>query len=95
MKTAQRILTMCQKAKGGYFFMEPVDPAKYGIDDYFEIIQEPMDFGTVKKKLNHNVYNNIQEYIYDMKLVFDNCIKYNGKENQIAKYAIEIRNQFE
>ena len=86
---------MCQKAKGGYFFMEPVDPAKYGIDDYFEIIQEPMDFGTVKKKLNHNVYNNIQEYIYDMKLVFDNCIKYNGKENQIAKYAMEIRSLFE
>jgi hypothetical protein len=37
-----------------------VDPAKYGIDDYFEIIQEPMDFGTIKRKLNHNVYNNIQ-----------------------------------
>ena len=86
---------MCQKAKGGYFFMEPVDPAKYGIDDYFEIIQEPMDFGTVKKKLNHNVYNNIQEYIYDMKLVFDNCIKYNGKENQIAKSAMEIRSVFD
>jgi hypothetical protein len=25
----------CSKAKGGYFFQEPVDPAKYGIDDYF------------------------------------------------------------
>lgn len=53
-----------------------------------------MDLGTIKRKLNYNVYNNIQEYIYDMKLVFDNCVKYNGKENQIAKYAIEIKNIF-
>ena len=53
-----------------------------------------MDLGTVKRKLNHNVYNNIQEFIYDIKLVFDNCVKYNGKENQIAKFAIEIKNLF-
>jgi hypothetical protein len=54
-----------------------------------------MDLGTIKKKLNHNVYENINGFIYDMKLVFDNCVKYNGKENQIAKYAIEIKNIFE
>ena len=44
--------------------------------------------GTIKKKLNHNVYENMNGFIYDMKLVFDNCVKYNGKENQIARYAI-------
>jgi hypothetical protein len=60
VKTAQKILTLCSKAKGGYYFQEPVDPAKFGIDDYFDIIQEPMDLGTIKKKLNNNVYNNIQ-----------------------------------
>ena len=25
--------------------------------DYFEIIKEPMDFGTIRKKLTHNVYS--------------------------------------
>ena len=30
-----------------------------------------------------------------MKLVFDNCVRYNGIENQIAKHAIEIKNMFE
>lgn len=29
-----------------------------------------------------------------MKLVFDNCVKYNGTENLIAKHAIEIKNLF-
>lgn len=85
---------ICWKAKGGFYFHEPVDPAKFGIDDYFEIITEPMDFGTVKKKLTHNVYGNIAEFIRDMNLVFDNCVKYNGSENIVAKHAIEIKNIF-
>ena len=90
-----RVLSICFKSKGGYYFHEPVDPAKYGIDDYFDIITEPMDFGTIKKKLTHNVYNEINEFIRDMNLVFSNCVKYNGPENMISKYAVEIRNIFE
>ena len=54
-----------------------------------------MDLGTIKKKLNHNVYENIDEFIRDMNLVFDNCVRYNGPENMIAKYAIEIKGIFE
>jgi hypothetical protein len=53
------VLTTCWKAKGGFYFHEAVDPAKYGIDDYFEIITEPMDFGTIRKKINGNNYSNI------------------------------------
>lgn len=47
-----------------------------------------MDLGTIKKKLFFNVYDSLNEFIYDMKLVFDNCVKYNGPQNLIAKYAI-------
>lgn len=36
------------KAKGAYFFHSPVDPKKYGIIDYFDIVKKPMDFGTIK-----------------------------------------------
>jgi hypothetical protein len=34
--------------KHGWVFNEPVDPIKLGIPDYFQIIKEPMDLGTVK-----------------------------------------------
>lgn len=37
-KSASKILTTCWKAKGGHYFHEPVDPVKYGIDDYLDII---------------------------------------------------------
>ena len=30
-----------------------------------------------------------------MNLVFDNCVRYNGSENMIAKHAIEIKGMFE
>lgn len=54
-----------------------------------------MDFGTIRRKLNFNVYNDVDEFIVDMKLVFDNCVRYNGPENQVSRYALEIKNTFE
>lgn len=54
-----------------------------------------MDFGTIRKKLTNNVYVNIEEFMRDMNLVFDNCVKYNGPENMIAKHALEIQGLFE
>ena len=31
---------------------EPVDMEKYGITDYYDVVLNPMDFGTIKIKLN-------------------------------------------
>lgn len=78
IKVAQKVLSICWKSKGGNYFHEAVDPSKFGIVDYFEVITEPMDFGLIKKKLTFNVYNSVSEFINDMKLVFDNCVRYNG-----------------
>ena len=36
------------KMKGGYLFHAPVDPMKLGINDYFDVIKNPMDLGTIK-----------------------------------------------
>lgn len=29
--------------------------------DYFEVIEKPMDFGTVRKKLNRGAYKKLEE----------------------------------
>lgn len=55
-KAASRVLMNCWKIKGAYIFHDPVDPKKFGISDYFDIVKHPMDFGTVKRKLQHNFY---------------------------------------
>ena len=34
------------------FFYQPVDPDACGIPDYLDIIKNPMDFGTIRQRLN-------------------------------------------
>ena len=55
-KTAKKIIYTLWKTRHAYIFHAPVDPVKLGIDDYSEIIKTPMDFGTIKNKLNNNIY---------------------------------------
>lgn len=55
-----------------------MDPVKFGIMDYFDIITHPMDLSTIKKKLSHNVYHNVEHFVDDMNLIWNNCCKYNG-----------------
>ena len=58
--------------------------------DYFDIVSKPMDFGTIKKKITHNIYNNANEFTADVKLVFSNCYRYNGEFHDISKSAKEV-----
>jgi hypothetical protein len=59
-------------------FHKPVNPIELGIPDYFDIIKNPMDFSTIKKKISNYQYTNCREFCEDMELVFYNCIIYNG-----------------
>jgi hypothetical protein len=53
-----------------WIFHEPVDPIKLEIPDYIDVIKHPMDFGTIKNKLNTNQYpsnsEGLLEFIHDM-----------------------------
>ena len=66
------------KCPNASLFHEPVDPVVWNVPDYPKIIKTPMDFGTVKQKLSNNEYLRIEQFLEDMNLVFDNCMKYNG-----------------
>jgi bromodomain-containing factor 1 len=45
--------------------------------DYPTIIKNPMDLGTVKKKLKAGKYKSMNEYQDDILLIWDNCKRYN------------------
>lgn len=58
-------------------FLHPVDFKRLGIPMYPIIIKNPMDLGTIKKKVKQHSYKTLNEFISDVQLVWDNCKLYN------------------
>ena len=76
-KAGKKLMNMLWRTTHAWIFHEPVDPIKLDIEDYFDIIKRPMDFGTIKKKLNNNAYDGGKDFLEDVELVFQNCRDYN------------------
>jgi ankyrin repeat protein len=93
-KVAKRMMTHLMKMSQSWIFLEPVDPHKFNLTDYFDIIAEPMDFGTIKEKLTHHSYLNMHHFLQDVELVFSNCILYNGENSQVSKMCQEVEAEY-
>lgn len=70
-------LTNKKHASFNYPFLEPVDPVALNCPTYFDYVKEPMDLGTVAKNLSNWKYETLEEFEHDVRLVFDNCYKFN------------------
>lgn len=75
-------------------FAKPVDAAKLRIPDYYEIIKQPMDLGTIRKKLEHNDYQNAKECITEFRLVFNNAYQYNKPGEDVVVMAETVEKFF-
>eukprot|EP00658_Telonema_sp_P-2_P084136 TRINITY_DN925_c0_g1_i1.p1 TRINITY_DN925_c0_g1~~TRINITY_DN925_c0_g1_i1.p1 ORF type:complete len:337 (-),score=97.01 TRINITY_DN925_c0_g1_i1:210-1220(-) len=76
-------------------FNVPVDYIKLGIPDYPKIVTHPMDFGTIETKMGSGVYDQIDEWIDDMRLVFGNAKKFNPEEHVVHKMAKMLEQSFD
>ena len=76
-------------------FRKPVDAKLLNLSDYHKIIKEPMDFGTIKSRLEKSFYRSAQECIQDFKLVFSNCYSYNQPEEEIVTNARDLETFFQ
>ncbi|KAK1368620.1 Bromo domain-containing protein [Heracleum sosnowskyi] len=84
------ILDALIKHPASYGFCEPVDPVKLNIPDYFSIISKPMDLGTVRTKLQKNMYLTGVEFKDDVKLTFSNAMLFNPPGNFFHKNAVTL-----
>ncbi|PWZ01692.1 hypothetical protein BCV70DRAFT_199128 [Testicularia cyperi] len=57
------------------FFCEPVNLED--VPNYLEFIKTPMDFGTMKKKIEAREYSHMDQFRSDFQLVIDNAQTYN------------------
>ncbi|KAK7245608.1 hypothetical protein RIF29_40455 [Crotalaria pallida] len=77
-----------------WVFSTPVDPVALNIPDYFSIISQPMDLGTIKSKLEKNIYFGIEEFAADVRLTFSNAMTYNPPSNDVHLMAKELNKVF-
>uniref|UniRef100_A0A670Y0H4 histone acetyltransferase n=1 Tax=Pseudonaja textilis TaxID=8673 RepID=A0A670Y0H4_PSETE len=84
-------------------FRQPVDPQLLGIphnllmswQDYFDIVRNPMDLSTIKRKLDTGQYQEPWQYVDDIWLMFNNAWLYNRKTSRVYKYCSKLAEVFE
>eukprot|EP00873_Tetraselmis_striata_P020375 jgi/Tetstr1/440639/TSEL_028949.t1 len=81
-------------------FNEPVDPDALGLPDYFDVVKEPMDLGTVysrldKKKKKFCFYKTVEEVHREVSLVWSNCYEYNVEDQEVRSMCDDVAALFE
>ncbi|KAF4363896.1 hypothetical protein G4B88_004196 [Cannabis sativa] len=82
------ILERLQKKDTYGVYSEPADPEE--LPDYHEVIEHPMDFGTVKKKLTGGAYTYLEEFEKDIYLICTNAMQYNAPDTVYFRQARSI-----
>ncbi|XP_003565508.1 transcription factor GTE4 [Brachypodium distachyon] len=94
-KSCGLLLTRLMKHKHGWVFNVPVDASALGLHDYHTIITKPMDLGTVKSRLAEGHYKSPREFATEVRLTFQNAMKYNPKGQDVYFMAEQLLNMFE
>ncbi|XP_063922204.1 bromodomain adjacent to zinc finger domain protein 1A isoform X2 [Zophobas morio] len=87
------VLAEIMKDYNAWPFLRPVQ--KTEVPDYYDVITKPMDFGTIKYKLNMGEYQEDAQFMSDALLVFQNCNTYNHKEDDVYKCGVELLKHFQ
>ena len=103
----QSTIRSLKKLKDAAPFLYPVDPIALNIPHYPSVIKNPMDFSTVERKLTSSNpakpdsnpqnprYNNAEEFISDVRLIFSNCITFNGPDHAVSAMGKRVEEVFD
>ncbi|XP_077434456.1 bromodomain and PHD finger-containing protein 3 isoform X1 [Vanacampus margaritifer] len=61
------------------------------VPDYMEFISHPMDFSTMRSKIENHVYRSVADLEVDFNLVVSNCLLYNSKDTIFHRAALRLR----
>jgi len=93
-ETLSRILDNILKE--GYYsqlFSIPVDTTCYV--DYLQMIEVPMDVAQIHSRLTSDFYTSIYSVAADVKLISENCLKYNRPLSDVWKAGNEFYEKFQ
>ncbi|XP_069180388.1 bromodomain-containing protein 7-like isoform X2 [Procambarus clarkii] len=84
----EHLLIILEKKDPQQFFAWPVTDAI--APGYSSIISQPMDFSTIKLKIQENAYSNLKEFQSDFELMCNNCMTYNQQDTIYYKAAKKL-----
>ncbi|GMN62464.1 hypothetical protein TIFTF001_031545 [Ficus carica] len=96
--TSNFLIVFITLHKWAWPFMDPVDVEGLGLLDYYQVIDKPMDIGTIKTKMeakDGTGYKNVREIYADVRLVFKNAMKYNDEKDDVHVMAKTLLEKFE
>uniref|UniRef100_A0A3Q3LDV4 Bromodomain containing 1a n=1 Tax=Mastacembelus armatus TaxID=205130 RepID=A0A3Q3LDV4_9TELE len=85
------LLDQLQAKDQARIFTQPVDVNE--VPDYLDHVKHPMDFSTMRQRIDAQGYNNFEQFENDFNLVIDNCMKYNSKDTYFYRAAVRLRDQ--
>ncbi|XP_016397041.1 bromodomain-containing protein 1 isoform X2 [Sinocyclocheilus rhinocerous] len=85
------VLDQLQEKDQAHIFAEPVSIKE--VPDYMDHILHPMDFSTMRKRIDAQGYKNLDKFEADFNLIIENCMKYNGKDTFFYRAAVRLRDQ--
>ena len=86
-----KLLQSVTKHKWAHPFKRPVTDKE--APDYKDIVKNPMDLSTLRKKVDTNQVPDVQALVNDLVLIFENAMLYNAKTSDYHKMADTLRKQ--
>ncbi|KAM5332785.1 bromodomain-containing protein 1 isoform 2-T2 [Glossophaga mutica] len=85
------VLDQLQDKDPARIFAQPVSLKE--VPDYLDHVQRPMDFATMRKRVEAQGYRSLLEFEGDFDLIVDNCMRYNAKDTVFYRAAVRLRDQ--
>ena len=95
LRQCAALLKPLTKADREGYFLVPVPWQALNLHDYPTIIQYPMDLGTIDKKLVGGSYVSVDDFVADVRLVFNNCRLYNQAGDPVGIAGAKLSELFE
>eukprot|EP00287_Rhodomonas_sp_CCMP768_P018030 CAMPEP_0202814212 /NCGR_PEP_ID=MMETSP1389-20130828/5380_1 /ASSEMBLY_ACC=CAM_ASM_000865 /TAXON_ID=302021 /ORGANISM="Rhodomonas sp., Strain CCMP768" /LENGTH=195 /DNA_ID=CAMNT_0049485933 /DNA_START=1 /DNA_END=588 /DNA_ORIENTATION=- len=95
LQSCQVVLRKVMRHRYSSDFLEPVDHEGLGLDDYLEVVKQPMDLGTVAKKMDAGEYGFPGQFRADVVRVFENAKLYNPVGEREHHNAVLMLDMFE
>jgi len=78
-----------------WVFYEPLDAQLLGLNDYHDIVKEPMDLSTVRYRVNAGCYQSAADFVKDVRLIFYNTYLYTNPGHLCYQMAKKLQIIFE